>query len=71
MNVQEDDLKVGDASIRRMDVIAGSSVEVSGLRRGVNWDTGYTVVFDLEEASAVDLSGTAMSWLRIFVEAEM
>ena len=40
MNVQEDDLKVGDERIWRIDLIAGSSVDVSGLRRGVNWDTG-------------------------------
>lgn len=40
MKVHDEDLKVGDARTWRMDLMAGSSVEESGLRRGVNCDTG-------------------------------
>lgn len=71
VKVQEDDLKVGDASDWRIDLMAGSSVEESGLSRGVSWDTGYTIVFALEEPTAVDLEWTLISRLRIFVDAEI
>ena len=40
MKVQEDVLDEGRESVLRMDVMAGNSVEVSGVRSCVNWDRG-------------------------------
>lgn len=40
MNVQDEDEYWGAERVRRMDVMAGSSVEVSGWRREVSWETG-------------------------------
>lgn len=40
MKVQDEVLKVGDERVRRMWVIDGSSVEVSGSRSWVSWESG-------------------------------
>ena len=50
MNVQLDPARAGvaiDVSTARR---AGNSVEVSGLRRGVNWSSGYITVEDEDNA---------------------
>lgn len=44
MNVHLDPENAGDASFDRMLDIAGSSVDVSGFRRGVNCMSGYICV---------------------------
>ena len=40
VNVQEEQLNVGEERVRRMVRIAGSSVEESGCRRGVSCEMG-------------------------------
>ena len=40
MKVQEEEVKVGRERVRKMLVMAGRSVEVSGWRRGVSWERG-------------------------------
>lgn len=40
MKVQDEEVNVGEERVRRMVVTAGSSVELSGARSGVNWDRG-------------------------------
>jgi hypothetical protein len=40
VKVQLEVVKVGEERVRRIEVMAGSSVEVSGERRGVSWERG-------------------------------
>lgn len=40
VKVQDEVVKAGEERVWRMERMAGSSVEVSGLRRGVSWETG-------------------------------
>ena len=40
MKVQDEAEKVGEERVCRMVVRAGSSVEESGVRRGVSWERG-------------------------------
>lgn len=71
VNVQEEELNVGEERVRRMVRIAGSSVEESGCRRGVSCEMGYTTVFVLEEVLGGKEGGTLMSWLRMDEERVM
>jgi hypothetical protein len=40
VKVQDEVEKVGEERVCRIEVRAGSSVEVSGVRRGVSWERG-------------------------------
>lgn len=53
VNVQEEVLYLGDESVRRRVRRRGSSVEVSGVRRGVSCEIGYIVVFGLRDEGLV------------------
>lgn len=68
MKSQRAPAKAGASDKRRkMLVTAGNSVDVSGFNRGVNWATGYTKVWLVDEGDRAGLLSDAwMSGLSTF-----
>lgn len=69
MKVHELVLKDLEESMRRIVRMAGSSLEESGRRSGVNCRIGYIVVSVLEEVLGCCEDETLMSWFKMDEEA--